>query len=70
MKQKVIISQSRVLKTYNCHTGGVDQNDWLVGKYAIGAKGKKWYWALFTRDRSKSMAPLYIYIYIYIYILK
>jgi hypothetical protein len=29
--------------------GGVDHHGWLAGKYAIGVRGKKWYWALFTR---------------------
>jgi hypothetical protein len=49
MKQKVGISQSRDLKTYNSHMGGVDHHEWLVGQYAIGVRGKKWYWVLFTR---------------------
>ena len=27
--------------------GGVDKHDWLVGKYSVGIRGKKWYWPLF-----------------------
>lgn len=29
--------------------GGVDHHDWLVGKYSVSIRGKKWYWPLFTR---------------------
>jgi hypothetical protein len=42
------ISQPRVLKTYRSHMGSVNHHDWLVGKYAIDVRGKKWHWALFT----------------------
>jgi hypothetical protein len=29
--------------------GGVDHQDWLVGKYTIQIRGKRWYWPIFTR---------------------
>jgi hypothetical protein len=40
--------------------GGIDHRDWLVGKYAAGVSGKRWYWALFTRmvDRALVTARL------------
>ncbi|XP_049767860.1 piggyBac transposable element-derived protein 3-like [Schistocerca cancellata] len=40
--------QPAVLKAYNTYMGGVDHNDWLVEKYAMVIRGKKWYWVLFT----------------------
>lgn len=29
--------------------GGVDHHDWLLEKFSISIRGKKWYWPLFTR---------------------
>ena len=49
IRQKNNIQQPQVIKNYNAHMGGVDHHDWLVGKYASSIRGKKWYWALFTR---------------------
>ena len=43
------IQQPQVIKNYNAHMGRIDHHDWLVGKYAFLIRGKKWYWALFTR---------------------
>lgn len=43
------IPQPRLVQSYNQSMGGVDNHDWYCGKYATGIRGKKWYWALFTR---------------------
>ena len=34
---------------------GVDKHDWLIGKYSVGIRGKKWYWPLFIRILDMSM---------------
>lgn len=54
-KEKKQIQQPTVLKKYNCYMGGVDQHDWNVGKYSVQIRGKKWYWALFTRTIDMSI---------------
>lgn len=48
-KQRVEVPQPKLIQSYNKHMGGVDQHDWLIGKYGIQVRGKKWYWPLFTR---------------------
>ncbi|XP_039631232.1 piggyBac transposable element-derived protein 3-like [Polypterus senegalus] len=48
-RQKVSVPQPNAIKSYNKYMGGVDHNDWLVGKYVVSIRGKKWYWCLFTR---------------------
>ena len=35
--------------TYSENMGGVNKHDWLVSKYPISIRGKKWYWPLFIR---------------------
>ena len=40
--------------------GGVDKHDWLVGKYSVGIRGKKWYWPLFTRILNMTMVNAWI----------
>ncbi|XP_045107573.1 piggyBac transposable element-derived protein 3-like [Portunus trituberculatus] len=41
--------QPELINTYNKGMGGVDLHDWLIGKYGIAIRGKKWYWCLLTR---------------------
>lgn len=59
-KQRVTIRQPQVVRTYNAYMGGVDHHDWLVGKYAIGVRGKKWYWPIFTRIIDMAMVNAWI----------
>ena len=45
--------------------GGVDQHDWLVGKYSVGIRGKKWYWPLFIRILDMTMVNAWaIYMFV------
>jgi hypothetical protein len=46
---KTAVQQPHPLRQYNRYMGGVDLHDWLVSKYAVSIRGKKWYWALFVR---------------------
>lgn len=48
-KKRIDIVQPKLIKTYNKGMGGVDLHDWLIGKYSIAIRGKKWYWCLLTR---------------------
>ena len=48
-KKKVKVSQPKLVGEYNAHMGGVDHADWLAAHYAIGIRGKKWYFPLITR---------------------
>lgn len=48
-KTKGYVPQPNVINNYNKYMGGVDHHDWLVGKYSVSIRGKKWYWPLFTR---------------------
>ena len=54
-KAKGPVSQPHVLYSYNQNMGGVDKHDWLVGKYSVGIRGKKWYWPLFTHILDMTM---------------
>lgn len=59
-KQRIDIQQPKLIKSYNKFMGGVDHLDWLVGKYAIQIRGKKWYWPLFTRLLDISLTNAWI----------
>ena len=48
-KSKEGVPQPHAIYNYNKNMGGVDHHDWLVGKYSVSIRGKKWYWPLFTR---------------------
>ncbi|KAJ8913370.1 hypothetical protein NQ315_008762 [Exocentrus adspersus] len=48
-KARQQIPQPRVINNYNQYMGGVDHHDWLLEKYSIAIRGKKWYWCLFTK---------------------
>lgn len=48
-KRKCPVSLPRLIKNYSTSMGGVDLHDWLVSKYGINIKGKKWYWPIFIR---------------------
>ncbi|XP_066258244.1 piggyBac transposable element-derived protein 2-like [Euwallacea similis] len=48
-KSRMPIQQPRIIFNYNQYMGGVDHHDWLLEKYSIAIRGKKWYWCLFTR---------------------
>lgn len=40
--------------------GRASHHDWLVGKYSIRIRGKKWYWPLFTRMIDMSITNAWI----------
>jgi len=48
LKQKIPSSQPHFMAKYNKFMGGVDHLDWLVQKYRIGIRSKKWHFNLFT----------------------
>lgn len=48
-KAKVAVDQPRLIHNYNKNMGGVDKHDWLIAKYPIRFRGKKWYWPLVIR---------------------
>ena len=48
-KKYVNIQQPHLFNSYNKFMGGVDKHDWLVSKYNISIRGKKWYWPIITR---------------------
>ena len=48
-KKKMEIAMPRIIAEYNKHMGGVDHHDWLASHYAIGIRGKKWYFPLVMR---------------------
>lgn len=48
-KAKVAVNQPRLIHNYNKNMGGVDKHDWLISKYPIRFRGKKWYWPLVIR---------------------
>lgn len=48
-KKKIEVAMPRLIAEYNRHMGGVDHHDWLASHYAIGIRGKKWYFPLITR---------------------
>ena len=47
-KKEITIPQPQLISRYNKFMGGVDHLDWLVQKYRIGIRSKKWYFSLFT----------------------
>ena len=49
MKKKGYVPQPHTLNTYSENMGGVDKHNWLISKYPISIRGKKWYWPLFIR---------------------
>ena len=46
MKQ-VTLNQPKYIADYNSHMDGVDKMDWLINKYRIKIRAKKWYFPLF-----------------------
>ncbi len=42
------VPMPNVIKNFNSGMGGVDKLDWIVNKYRIMIRGKKWYWNLVT----------------------
>ncbi|KAF2886913.1 hypothetical protein ILUMI_19259 [Ignelater luminosus] len=54
-KEKRYLPQPLLVKQYNTNMGGVDQHDWLIGKYVINIRAKKWYWPLFIRCTDMAM---------------
>ncbi|XP_028658906.1 piggyBac transposable element-derived protein 2-like [Erpetoichthys calabaricus] len=48
-KEKSTVKMPNLIYNYNVYMGGVDHHDWLVSKYCVSIRGKKWYWPLFTR---------------------
>lgn len=59
-KAEVKVPQPDIVKNYTSYMGGVDHHDWLLGKYCIRIRGKKWYWPLFTRMIDMSMINAWI----------
>jgi hypothetical protein len=49
IKQKVDTLETRVLKIYNSHVGGVDHTTGWLESVELGVRGKTWYWAIFAR---------------------
>lgn len=47
-KKRIKVQQLKMIGDYNAHMGGVDHHDWLAAHYAIGIRGKKWYFPLIT----------------------
>ena len=47
-KKQVTLNQPKCIADYNSHMGGVDKMDWLINKYKIKIRAKKWYFPLFT----------------------
>lgn len=48
-KKKCPVPLPKLIKNYSSSMGGVDLHDWLVAKYGINIKGKKWYWPIIIR---------------------
>ena len=46
--KKIFVSQPFLISQYNKYMGGVDHLDWLIQKYRISIRSKKWYFSLFT----------------------
>ncbi len=42
------VPKPNVIENYNSGMGGVDKLDWMVNKYRIMIRSKKWYWNLVT----------------------
>lgn len=59
-KERVAVSQPRAIFNYNKNMGGVDQHDWLLEKYSIAIRGKKWYWCLVTRIIDMAVVNSYL----------
>ena len=47
-KMQVTVEQPKCLAEYNSYMGGVDKMDWMINKYRIKIRGKKWYFPIFT----------------------
>ncbi|XP_066959027.1 piggyBac transposable element-derived protein 3-like [Macrobrachium rosenbergii] len=59
-KSKGSVPQPNAIFDYNKCMGGVDHHDWLVGKYSVSIRGKKWYWPLFIRMRDMAVVNSWI----------
>ena len=46
--KEITVQQPYLIHSYNRSMGGVDHLDWLVQKYRISIRSKKWYFPLFT----------------------
>ncbi|GBP70847.1 PiggyBac transposable element-derived protein 3 [Eumeta japonica] len=57
---KVSVNQPRLIHNYNKNIGGVDKHDWLISKYPIRFRGKKWYWPLVIRVLDMSLVNTWI----------
>ena len=47
-KKQATLNQPKSIADYNSQMGGVDKMDWLINKYRIKIRAKKWYFPLFT----------------------
>ena len=47
-KKKITITQPMIVRSYNCHMGGVDRLDQNISCYRISLRKKKWWFSLFT----------------------
>lgn len=47
-KKPATVPQPKCISDYNKYMGGVDKLDWLVNKYRIKIRGKKWYFPIIT----------------------
>ena len=46
-KKQVTLNQPKCITDYNSHISGIDKMDWLINKYRIKIRAKKWYFSLF-----------------------
>ena len=47
-KKKIAITQSMIVRNYNCHMGRVNRLDQNISCYRISLRKKKWWFSLFT----------------------
>ena len=45
---QVTVEQPNCIAEYNTNMGGVDKMDWMINKYRIKIRGKRWHFPIFT----------------------
>lgn len=48
-RKKGTVTRPHVVTNYSKYMGGVDLHDWIIGKYPISIRAKRWYWPLIIR---------------------
>ena len=59
-KKQVTLNQPKCITYYNSHMGGVDKMDWLINKYRIKIRAKKWYFPLFMNMIDMTVANAHV----------